>query len=29
MIADGVERWKDADVAVVADAMKGMDARDA
>ena len=26
MIADGVERWKDADVAVVADAMKGMDA---
>ena len=25
VIADGVERWKDADVAVVADAMKGMD----
>ncbi len=26
VIADGVERWKDADVAVVAEAMKGMDA---
>src|SRR5829696_7603715 len=25
VIADGVERWKDADVAPVADAMKGMD----
>jgi DNA polymerase-3 subunit delta len=25
VIADGVERWKDADVAVVAGAMKGMD----
>jgi DNA polymerase III subunit delta len=25
VIADGVERWKDADVAVVADAMKAMD----
>ena len=25
VIADGVERWKDPDVAVVADAMKGMD----
>src|SRR5919198_2687336 len=25
VIADGVERWKDADVAVVADAMKGID----
>ncbi len=25
VIADGVERWKDADVAVVADAMKSMD----
>ena len=26
VIADGVERWKDADVAVVAEAMKGIDA---
>ena len=26
VIADGVERWKDADVPVVAEAMKGMDA---
>jgi DNA polymerase-3 subunit delta len=26
VIADGVERWKDADVAVVADAMQSMDA---
>jgi DNA polymerase-3 subunit delta len=25
VIADGVERWKDADVQIVADAMKGMD----
>src|ERR671918_930757 len=25
VIADGVERWKDADVEVVVDAMKGMD----
>jgi len=25
VIADGVERWKDADIAVVADAMQGMD----
>jgi DNA polymerase III subunit delta len=26
IIADGVERWKDADVSAVADAMRGMDA---
>ena len=25
VIADGVERWKDADVAIVADAMRSMD----